>query len=1090
MTSRTDAQARAIETINENLAVNAGAGTGKTKVLTERYIEILDKGDLEEDREVESIVAISFTKKASQEMRERIRQEIRNNFKNGNKWRKFYRDMEKANISTIHSFCANILRENPLKAQIDPLFSILDESQERELLYETIMDILKMENTYNGEVYRMLRLLGHDELDGLGQELLRLYKQIRSNGDDIRSLKERTIVGIKNISNKEDLDSMIREDFIYLMDNTGKKSKFNKLADMEIWENFLGGNYNKDDRLQIIDGLKNYIGSSKKNQEYIDRLEENINLALLEKEEIYLWAYETIFKLLLKLDEEYSKKKIEKALLDYSDLEMKTYRLLRENPEIRQTYQDRYRYIMVDEFQDTNELQKNIFYSLCSRERPLDRNNLFVVGDPKQAIYGFRGGNVEVFKEVIEDIELVTASKAINMDKNFRSIDIIIDFVNRIFSKNIDDYDPLDPFKTSDRIKNIEIIDREDLETPEGISNSDFNRAYEASVIADRIDELVGEGLYDYGDIAILFRSRTHTRTYEDALRARNIPYYNEDGKNLYDRQEIVDIVNFLKSISTSYDRLSTIGFLRSPMVGLNDESIYRILNGIEDKTILKRIEGLDLEDIEENYKLSFGERVLKKYSYEKDIYSIESIVKSFLEISNYMDILALYEDGDQKISNVYKFLDIIRSYEWENRSSLEDFIEHLDRLDEVGLVEPEAKTRSESANLVRIMTIHKSKGLQFPVVILPEMSKIDRRDSGYINYNRDLGIGFKYEKNAIRYEELGKMNRLRDEEEAKRILYVAMTRGEELLIIGNQGSSRGFKKILEDAELGENIQLINKEYSDKTVSCEFREISKDQVDIVDDSLEIPYLIEFDSFYNKSLYMTNISQFLEFKNCRRKYYYNYYKPMPDIGFNSSEEEYIQGVIPALDRGKIVHRFCELYRGEDKYEEVLKNIVESFGYDYSEDVKRELGVFIDNYLDFYRKDYDKIYSEEEFYLKIEDTYISGIIDRIYVRDNLAYIYDFKTNLVGEPDELKDFYSPQLKLYAYAVEKLLGIRVEAASILFLKDGSEIEIDIDRESILNNIDELIEFVRFVEEHNNIEDYMKSSNCNYCNYRQICHR
>ena len=134
-----DPQQQAIETIDKNLAVSAGAGTGKTKVLTERYIYILEHGKLEEFKAIESIVAITFTNKATQEMIERIRKEIKKNFSKGPKWRRFYRDLERANISTIHGFCSKILRENPIEANIDPYFEVLDDNISSKLLKEFFM---------------------------------------------------------------------------------------------------------------------------------------------------------------------------------------------------------------------------------------------------------------------------------------------------------------------------------------------------------------------------------------------------------------------------------------------------------------------------------------------------------------------------------------------------------------------------------------------------------------------------------------------------------------------------------------------------------------------------------------------------------------------------------------------------------------------------------------------------------------------------------------------------------------------------------------------------------------------------------------
>src|SRR5690606_20329748 len=163
-------QELAIKTIDKNLVVNAGAGTGKTKVLTERYIYILEKGDLEENKEIESIVAITFTKKAAQEMKDRIREEIKKRFSLDRKWHRFYRDLEKANISTIHSFCGNMLRDNPLKAKLDPMFKVIETREADMLLEEAVLDTLYEGLETDENIYNLVRLFRKDDLTRISEE--------------------------------------------------------------------------------------------------------------------------------------------------------------------------------------------------------------------------------------------------------------------------------------------------------------------------------------------------------------------------------------------------------------------------------------------------------------------------------------------------------------------------------------------------------------------------------------------------------------------------------------------------------------------------------------------------------------------------------------------------------------------------------------------------------------------------------------------------------------------------------------------------------------------------------------------------------
>ena len=252
---------------------------------------------------------------------------------------------------------------------------------------------------------------------------------------------------------------------------------------------------------------------------------------------------------------------------------------LLDNNSIRRKYQDRFKYIMVDEFQDTNELQRSIIYKLSSVDSKLDRENLFIVGDPKQSIYGFRGADVDVFYDVMEDIEEVSNIKPIKLEENYRTVHTVLDFVNILFEKIMGSkYVALKPVKKSLNDLDVEILGNENLEVPEGESSGDYNKYYESRLIAKRIKALVDEGRYEYKDFALLFRSSTEDYIYEEAFKEYGIPYYNLGGKGFYKQEEIVDLMNGLKGICNVYDTISIVGALRSPMFGLSDKTIYWLL--------------------------------------------------------------------------------------------------------------------------------------------------------------------------------------------------------------------------------------------------------------------------------------------------------------------------------------------------------------------------------------------------------------------------------------------------------------------------------------------------------------------------------
>lgn len=1083
----TEQQNLAIATIDKNIAVNAGAGTGKTKVLTERYVYILENGELKKNREVESIVAITFTKKAAQEMKERIREKIKNKFPLGNRWRRYYKDMEKANISTIHSFCANILRDNALEVNIDPMFTVLDDDEGDLLLEETILNLLLKGIEEDKNIYNMIKIFNRDNLDRIVEEVKSIYYKIRSVGYSFKDTKKMTLDFIDSIELDLGEIEYIKDTFVYLMDNSRKNSKIYKLKADDIWLKFYNNRYSKEELIPTLEYLYDNIGTNSKQADTIENLKNSINNILLIKEKEYRWLYETLLELLIQVDDKYSKKKDEEGVLDYDDLQILVLKLL-DNESIREKYQNKFKYIMVDEFQDTNELQKKIFYKLCTKDKKLDQSNLFIVGDPKQSIYGFRGADLDVFYDVMEDIERISKQKSVTLDKNFRTVDTILKFVNTIFSKLMGSrYDKLEEHHISKNKIDVEILEKEDLKIPDNIKNSDYHTYYESRLIASRIRELVDKKIFNYGDFSLLFRATTVDYIYEDALKEYGIPYYNVGGKGFYQRQEIIDLINGLKAISNPYDTISTIGFLRGPMVGISDKTLYWLLRYKEDnllKTLDKDIPYIERDDKEKTLK---AKKILTKLIIAKNLHGINLLLRELINRTYYLEVLLLNQGGKQLVANVYKLLEIARDFDKNFVGSLEDFIDYMEKLKSSD--EAQAKIESENADVVKIMTIHKSKGLQFPVVVIPQMSRRFNYQQPSALFDKNKGIGLKYDKVSILYDNMKEEIRNKEDEENKRILYVAMTRAKKRLIIGNQGKSSGFKKMIKD--------LIDMEQINSIASINVHKDLKEPVKMIDKKLfesknfdykVFPLLRQVPGYNQKAFSRVSVSQYIEFNQCKRRFFMDYYKKLP---FEYYIENQIGGrqELKPTTRGNIVHKFCEYYRRDTEPKKLMKKVVNSFGIEYSQEIERELSPYIENYLKNYRDDYDRFYTEKSFYLRIEDTYINGIIDRINIKENKAEILDFKTNKVYNKSYLLNIYKPQLQLYANAFQRISNIEIERACILFLETGELVEIDISKESLDKNYKYISNFVQFITKNNSIEQYEKQNNCKGdCKYSILC--
>ena len=234
----------------------------------------------------------------------------------------------------------------------------------------------------------------------------------------------------------------------------------------------------------------------------------------------------------------------------------------------------------------------------------------------------------------------------------------------------------------------------------------------ESRLIAGRIKELVKSGEFNYGDFALLFRATTIDHIYEEALREYGIPYYNVGGKGFYESQEIIDVLNGLKAISNRYDTIANVGFLRSPMVGISDKTIYWLLRHSENNLLDTMTKDIPYIDKEQKRKLIEANRLLNRLIAKKDLCGVESITKELVDSTYFLETLLLQQGGIQALSNVYKFLEMAREFDMEYFGSLEDFIDYIESIRHKD--ESQGKIESEEANVVKIMTIHKPRDYNF----------------------------------------------------------------------------------------------------------------------------------------------------------------------------------------------------------------------------------------------------------------------------------------------------------------------------------------------------------------------------------------
>ncbi len=1086
-----DRQKEAIKTISMNLAVTAGAGTGKTKVLTERYVHILENGNLQDGKEIESLVAITFTKKASTEMKERIEQEIAKHLHKGERWERFYRDFSKAYIMTIHSFCGKLLRENPVEADIDPGFQVLEEYVADRMLKESartvLNEVLKDEHNLQSIAQTVKKDSGL-----LVRELIDLYKKIRTLGISMDEAIEITASHMESMEADRDILDEIRELAVYLRGEMGK-GKFINILKEPLPESFLEDHCPDEMLEEALQMLLDNMGSSKKAPEAQARIRELLLLALSVYEKEKLQLYRLILQIVREIHLDYSHGKAKQRSLDYEDLQIKAYELL-QSEDILERYQDRFKYIMIDEFQDTNLLQKNIFYRLASRDDKLDRGNLFVVGDPKQSIYAFRGADIQVFYDVMDDIKSSDNGKVITLTENYRNVSTVLKLVDKIFHGLMGTrYDSLNPNKKVDEPMEVEILHDKDFE-----GSSEESQQFEADQIARRIRYMVdNEYLHNkkkirFGDIALLFRALTRSSIYEEALRRYNIPYSSTGGKGFYDREEILDIVNALKATSNPEDTISMVGFLRGGFAGLSDEAIFHILNGLQNKKeegILdimeqiiknrnKELDGHDYSTMESTWKM------LRSVFFLKNHLGIVEILKLLMEESAFYKSQLLQYQGLMRSENIDRFLLIAGEFEATEGGSLEEFIDYIENRREESDGDGVQATGGDSVSL---MSIHKSKGLQFPVVIIPEMGRKGTSDSAAFQFHKDKGLGIK-NGNGSYYEMIYKDAKENLQEEVKRLIYVAMTRAEERLVLGYQGRKSGFKALVDEYLHNTTAKVVCNFPVEPEEAIMVKTI--EDAEAIGNDKSYP-LLEFIQQPIRGREAYSISQYTRFLSCPREYFLRY-KARLDIEDGEDSVEASEIKLSGATKGTLVHEFCRSYKRGDNIIDLLHHISSRQGVKLTEDIEMDLMPLIDNFKRYSEEtSYPDVEVEKEFYIPLGNHIVTGFIDRLEILHGHKRVIDIKTNRISNKDELLETYKPQLIFYRWAAGKILNSGDISAAILFLEDGSLVDIQISRDEEKLLLEDMERTFNFVENHHQLEDYQQSKECSHnCRFKLFCKR
>ena len=888
----TKEQKQAIIEKGSNILVAAAAGSGKTAVLVERII----KKVVEDEIDIDKLLVVTFTNAAASEMRERVLDAIYKKLEDNPNDEKLLRQitlLNKASICTIDSFCLEVVRNNFFELEnLSPNFRIADTTEIELLKQEVIEDIF--EKKYEEEDKDFSKLIhtytSYRDDTPLKDLILKIYNYIQSNPFpekwlnkkiEMFNLKEKIeedfsktewgkvlLVRIKNelddaitslkvardiLSNDIELENylnIIIHD-IDMLDNLNKS--------LDSWDNA----YKINENIEFIPWKGKRIDKTEKDEakKIRDTVKENLkflnNILICDSKtanQDISDMYPILIKLkslILEFEKEFSKRKREKNIVDFQDIEHFALKILIketdekiESSDIAKKYQEKYEEIAIDEYQDSNLVQEYILNSVSRG------NNIFMVGDVKQSIYKFRQAMPELFINKYKKYKNKENKKdddnlKIQLFKNFRSRENVLYFTNLIFQDimseelgdieyNEEEYLNLGAnYKESKENLNTEInlIDlseelEETEENKEDEENNDEekveNLELEAKFVANKIKGLVDSKfkIWDnkkeeyrdikYKDIVILLRSTsTAAPVYEQELLNLDIPVFADSSQEYLESIEIETIMSLLKIIDNPMQDIALVCVLRSYIGKFTDNDLVQIrLSDKYDNFYTCMQKAIIDVDIKLKEKIQKFLEKLEIWRKEKEYLALDEFIWKIYSDTGYYNYCGLMPNGVLRQANLKMLFQKAKDYESSNFKGLYNFINFIDKLKISSGDMGSAKLIGENENVVRIMSIHKSKGLEFPIVFLSNIGKQfnlnDLKED--ILFHQEMGIGVKYINYdmQIKYDTLTKAS-IKDKilletlSEEMRILYVALTRAKEKLYI--TGVVRDFEKELENIE-------------------------------------------------------------------------------------------------------------------------------------------------------------------------------------------------------------------------------------------------------------------------------------------------
>ena len=766
MTTPTAEQLAAIEGPGV-VFVSAGAGTGKTAVLVERFA----KAVTERGFSIDAVLVITYTERAAGELRTRNRERLAEIGRHD-----LAREIDRAWISTIHGFCFRFLRAHALEAGIDPRFRVLDEAQSRVLRTEAFAEAL---DRFCAEPRpERVRLLATYGAKGLASMLGGVYERLRSAG---RGLELAAESGSRLAERIEELRAAAAVTLEHTAGFPDGRACVERALDL------LAAGPSAETLLDLSE-LRTGGDGAERFASFVEAVAAVEQAAL---DEVAARDRELLEELLQEYDRAYRAAKARESALDFEDLQLVACDLLRENEALRERARWRFRSVMVDEFQDTNRLQ-------CELVDLVGGDELFFVGDEFQSIYRFRHADVGVFRE-----RRAASSGVLALTRNYRSRPEVLEVVNHLFRSEFGgDFEPLvaagrfpDPLFSPA----VELLVTDKSSYREGPTHW---RVGEARHVARRVRELVDAGEAEPGEVVLLFAAGTDAERYEEALRAEGLPTYRAAGRGYFGQQQVFDLVAYLRLLHNRYDDEALVAVLASPLVGVSNDALVLLRRAAPRRPLFSGLErelpaGLGQRD----------RRLLEAFRQRYDRLGrlqgeagLELLLDSIVVEHDYdLAVLAQW-DGRRRYANMRKLGRLARSYEELRGPDVEGFVRFLRDQEASGAREVEAVAEEEGADAVRLLTIHAAKGLEFKVVVVADAGRGPASSSpDEILCLPDGRLGFRVvdpatgaRLGASGWEEAKEAEKEAEEAESRRLLYVAMTRAIDRLVISGAADPGG----------------------------------------------------------------------------------------------------------------------------------------------------------------------------------------------------------------------------------------------------------------------------------------------------------